>query len=34
MLHVGLKVVFDNEEGIDAGGVRKEFYQVTLIATT
>lgn len=23
-----LKVVFDSEEGVDAGGVRKEFYQV------
>lgn len=23
-----LKVVFDEEEGVDAGGVRKEFYQV------
>ncbi|CAE7797574.1 Herc4, partial [Symbiodinium microadriaticum] len=25
-----LKVVFDNEEGIDAGGVRKEFYQIMM----
>jgi E3 ubiquitin-protein ligase HERC3 len=24
-----LKVVFDSEEGVDAGGVRKEFYQVS-----
>jgi hypothetical protein len=23
-----LKIVFDDEEGVDAGGVRKEFYQV------
>ena len=26
-----LKVVFDGEEGVDAGGVRKEFYQVSQI---
>jgi len=25
-----LKVVFDGEEGVDAGGLRKEFYQVCL----
>eukprot|EP01041_Mallomonas_annulata_P010022 gene10022-20866_t len=25
-----LKVVFDNEEGVDAGGVRKEYYQVMM----
>ena len=25
-----LKVVFDGEDGVDAGGVRKEFYQVYL----
>jgi hypothetical protein len=25
-----LKVVFDDEDGIDAGGVRKEFYQLML----
>jgi hypothetical protein len=23
-----LKIIFDNEEGVDAGGVRKEFFQV------
>eukprot|EP00602_Paraphysomonas_sp_CaronLab_P008247 CAMPEP_0185019840 /NCGR_PEP_ID=MMETSP1103-20130426/2420_1 /TAXON_ID=36769 /ORGANISM="Paraphysomonas bandaiensis, Strain Caron Lab Isolate" /LENGTH=687 /DNA_ID=CAMNT_0027550361 /DNA_START=26 /DNA_END=2086 /DNA_ORIENTATION=+ len=25
-----LKVVFDNEEGVDEGGVRKEFYQIMM----
>ena len=25
-----LKVVFDNEEGIDEGGVRKEYYQIMM----
>lgn len=29
-LHKPLKVVFDGEEGVDEGGVRKEFYQVLL----
>lgn len=24
-----LKIIFDDEEGVDAGGVRKEFYQVS-----
>lgn len=25
-----LKVIFDNEDGVDAGGVRKEYYQIML----
>ena len=25
-----LKVVFDDEEGIDEGGVRKEYYQIMM----
>lgn len=29
-LHKPLKVIFDGEEGVDEGGVRKEFYQVLL----
>lgn len=29
-LHKPLKVVFDGEDGVDEGGVRKEFYQVLL----
>eukprot|EP00177_Eucheuma_denticulatum_P005230 GFKZ01009528.1.p1 GENE.GFKZ01009528.1~~GFKZ01009528.1.p1 ORF type:complete len:1158 (+),score=162.41 GFKZ01009528.1:135-3608(+) len=29
-LHKPLKVIFDGEDGVDEGGVRKEFYQVLL----
>lgn len=29
-LHKPLKVIFDQEDGVDEGGVRKEFYQVLL----